>query len=604
MICFISHKINDISGTQLTDNLILELLQNGNCSDLDFDENDEDFLPVNDDQSSETPPPLTLQSNDQQSELPLDVADEEPGPSRKRKLQDSGKRPKIKVKMPQRARIWKKAPYIDKPHDYDHSTPAPELRSPTEYFSDYFDDDFYENMALCTNLYYLRKTGKVLNTTKQEIKKFVGIHLIMGILSYPRLAMYWRHNIKIEMIVSAMTRDRCMMLRNNLHVVDSDYPKVSDVGNPLWKVQPVINAVRNGCHKLERTPRRYSVDEQMIPFTGKCHMRQLVKNKPRPVGLKNFVVTTSEGLMLDFEIYFGNNPALLHPLGLGPGVVLRLSQSIPPGSCIFFDRFFTTIPLLEELKNRGYHGTGTIMANRIPNRQQLSFKEDKKMSRGEVDQRISDDIVLVKWKDSKAVLVASNCTGGTGIDIVQRYEKKEKHYVDVDAPKIVTSYNAFMGGVDVLDQSMEYYRTFMKTRKWTLKVILHFIDLAVVNSWRLYRNEMLANNTPKSKIQDLLSFRFEMGETLLNTPSRERHESSPEVEPQEQPLVRYRPANDPSVGKRYDGFDHFPIFDDIKAPRTCRLEKCKSRSKLRCRKCDVYLCLNRDKDCFYIYHNK
>lgn len=115
---------------------------------------------------------------------------------------------------------------------------------------------------------------------------------------------------------------------------------------------------------------------------------------------------------------------------------------------------------------------------------------------------------------------------------------------------------------------------------------------------------MLANNTPKSKIQDLLSFRFEMGETLLNTPSRERHESSPEVEPQEQPLVRYRPANDPSVGKRYDGFDHFPIFDDIKAPRTCRLEKCKSRSKLRCRKCDVYLCLNRDKDCFYIYHNK
>lgn len=89
MICFISHKINDISGTQLTDDLVLELLQDGNCSDLDFDENDEDFLPVNDDQSSETPPPLTLQSNDQQIELPLDVADEEPGPSRKRKLQDS-----------------------------------------------------------------------------------------------------------------------------------------------------------------------------------------------------------------------------------------------------------------------------------------------------------------------------------------------------------------------------------------------------------------------------------------------------------------------------------------------------------------------------------
>lgn len=138
------------------------------------------------------------------------------------------------------------------------------------------------------------------------------------------------------MITCAMTRDRLMTLRNNLHVVETDSPPSQDSVNPLWKVQPVINAVKNGCKKILRMPGRYSVDEQIIPFTGKCHLRQLVKNKPRPVGLKNFVVTTSEGLMVDFEIYYGQNPALSHPLGLGPAVVLRLIQSVPRGSCIFF----------------------------------------------------------------------------------------------------------------------------------------------------------------------------------------------------------------------------------------------------------------------------
>ncbi|GBP23682.1 PiggyBac transposable element-derived protein 3 [Eumeta japonica] len=302
---------------------------------------------------------------------------------------------------------------------------------------------------------------------------------------------------------------------------NQDSPPASDSNNPLWKVQPIIDAVREGCTKILRTP-------------------------------------GSDGLMVDFEIYYGNNPVLTHNLGLGPAVVLRLLQSVPPGSCIFFDRYFTTVPLLEELSKLGYHGTGTIMTNRIPDRQNLCFKDDKRMARGDIEQRVSKDIVLVKWKDTKAVLTASNCTGGTEIELVQRYDKKNKCYIDVDAPKIVTTYNSFMGGVDVLDQSIEYYRSFIKTQKWTLKIILHFVDLAMVNAW------------------------FEVAETLLNTPYRDRREASPlHEDPSEPRAGRYRPTTCPSVGKRLDGYEHFPAFDELKAPRTCRYEGCSSRSKIR-----------------------
>lgn len=525
--------------------LVLGILNDGNCSELDFEDDDEGFIPLqleNDEEgevalSSPPRPPVKggrLKSNKGKVSKRKSMSDNmdcEAGPSCSSKVT---KKSKIKIKLPTRKRLWKKIDYVDKTHNFSGHPQPNKVRSPLEYYNDYFNNGFYERMALCTNLYYLRKTGRLLNTSKPEMKKFIGIHLLMGILSYPRIAMYWRRSIKIDIIISAMTRDRLTTLRNSLHVVNSDSPSVSEALNPLWKVQLMIDTVKEGCNKILRTPGRYSIDEQMIPFTGKCYLRQLVKNKPRPVGLKNFVVTTSEGLMVDFEIYYGNNPALSHPLGLGPAVVLRLIQSVPRGSCIFFDRYFTTVPLLEELTNLGYHGTGTIMLNRVPDRQQLKFKDDKKMKRGDIEgcQRVSNDVVLVKWKDSKAVFTASNCTGGTAIDLVKRYNKIEKCYIDVDAPKIVSSYNSFMGGVDVLDQSMEYYRTFMKTRKWTLKVILHFIDLAMVNSWRLYRSDSLAKSVPKNKIQDLLSFRFEVAEALICTPDRDRRDSSPLLETQ------------------------------------------------------------------------
>ncbi len=79
----------------------------------------------------------------------------------------------------------------------------------------------------------------------------------------------------------------------------------------------------------------------MIPFSGRCDIRQYVPNKPRPIGLKNFVITTSYGQMIDFEVYQGSRtPLPRRDLGLGPAVVMRLAESVPRGSHIFIDHFF------------------------------------------------------------------------------------------------------------------------------------------------------------------------------------------------------------------------------------------------------------------------
>lgn len=189
---------------------------------------------------------------------------------------------------PSRRRLWKSIPFDQKEHNFPPREQQT-IRTPLEYFEDYFDDAFYEKAAYCTNNDYLRQTGWVLHTNPVEMKKFIGVHFIMGCITYPRLHMYWRQEMRLALVADIIPRDRLKLLRTNFHVVEEDIAPVGNK-NSLWKVQPVLNQVKNACEKIERLPGYYSIDEQMIPFCGLCPkgLRQVIKSKPRPIGSQWF----------------------------------------------------------------------------------------------------------------------------------------------------------------------------------------------------------------------------------------------------------------------------------------------------------------------------
>lgn len=67
---------------------------------------------------------------------------------------------------------------------------------------------------MCTINYYMRQTGRILNTNYNELKKLIGIHLIMGVIPYPRLFIYWRDGMRMDMVASVMARERFKVLRS------------------------------------------------------------------------------------------------------------------------------------------------------------------------------------------------------------------------------------------------------------------------------------------------------------------------------------------------------------------------------------------------------
>lgn len=91
------------------------------------------------------------------------------------------------------------------------------------------------------------------------------------------------------------------------------------------------------------------------------------------------------------------------------------------------------------------------------------------MGRGtsyEIKSKKTNDFSLgiLKWYDNKPVNIASNFITSGEVEIIKRWDKKNKLYVEIERPEIITLYNKSMGGVDKIDQLISTYRTFIKSK--------------------------------------------------------------------------------------------------------------------------------------------
>ena len=151
--------------------------------------------------------------------------------------------------------------------------------------------------------------------------------------------------------------------------------------------------------------------------------------------------------------------------------------------------------------------------------------------------------------------------------------------------------------MDRCDQLMSFYRNKLKSTKWYRRVFYHFMDLTMINSYIL-RKEMLGNiKLFQFKLNVALSLMY--GENFENPMSRSALvlRSNIHIAENGDPVGSAKPVD----AVRLDGSNHFP--ENVAAvPRMCKVKDCKKRSVFWCTKCKVYLCLNKDRNCFLNYH--
>lgn len=482
------------------------------------------------------------------------------------------------------------------------------LATPYEYFARYVPKSVFADLAEKTNVYSVLQEGKSVHTNEEEIRKLISLHLAMGVLRYPRLRLYWKPSLKTELFSTvSMSRNRFEKLRNCLHIADvnGDHSSI----DRLWKVRPLLDIFRQRCLDLS-LEEHLCIDEQIIPFKGKLDIKQYIKGKPNPWGVKVFMLCGASGIIYDYLIYQGSTteviPADKKDFGVTGAFVLHLARRIPDGvgHKLFFDNYFTSLPVLRALREKTIYAAGTIRSNRTEKCPLKPEGQMKKEGRGSSDSMVSSDekIIITRWMDNRAVNLASNFLGIDDEDEVPRWSKTDGAYINVKRPAVVREYNRSMGGVDKTDFLISLYRTSIRSRKWTLRVITHFMNLAVTNSWLEYKRDAEIQGQTKKESMDLLEFTLSIVESLAKADATElaRKRGRPSSSPL-QPLKRQNcTAKRPVHDIRYDQVGHWPLMAEDQ--QRCKLEECKGKPKTKCEKCKVHLCISSMKNCFKAFH--
>ena len=278
---------------------------------------------------------------------------------------------------------------------------------------------------------------------------------------------------------------RALHFNNNANYIPPGQPGY----DKLFKVRPLIERL-NPVWKAQWKPGwAVAVDEMMVPFKGRTHLRQYMPAKIVKWGFKLWALCCSQsGFCLQFDPYAGKRPGEASVVGLGSKVVERLAAHTAQGSCVFADNFFTSPLLLKSLKDKGILYVGTARTNRKEFPKEVMIKPTKHTQRGDIRMATCSKtgVSAVCWLDNKPVAVMGSVFSPTATHTCRRRGRDAQGRnspVVLPQPEMIKMYNANMGGVDQMDQLRAVYpfERVLRSALWYKKLYMGIFGIALNN---------------------------------------------------------------------------------------------------------------------------
>jgi len=361
-----------------------------------------------------------------------------------------------------------------------------------------FDEEFFEFIVRETNNYaeseFLRvgaaersRISQWKPTDRDEIITFISLVIHTGTIKLNRLNDYWKkhHLFNFTCFSNYMSRDRFLLLLRCFHFAQNPTDHSENIPTDrLFKIRPLINYFNIKMNNIYYPNKELSLDESMVLWRGRLIFRQYIQNKRHKYGVKLYMLTEPNGLIIKFAVYTG----ILDDLG-GKGhaanVVLHLmSEKLNNGHSIYMDNFYNSIDLAEQLLQKKTYCTGTLRSNRkrIPEAVVKS-----KLKPGETKAMYSNGVLVGKWKDKRDVMYISTEFKN---NLILAKNKKGQEKLK---PEPIANYNKFMSGIDRQDQMNSYYPFLRKTIRWYKKIGIHVIQMLLLNSYNLYNQSQVGS---------------------------------------------------------------------------------------------------------------
>lgn len=356
------------------------------------------------------------------------------------------------------------------------------------------------------------------NCTADEVRKLVGIILLMGLDKKPELSSYWSSDPVFHCAFLAqpcsLSRDRFKQMLSCLRFYDCADALAA---GPLAKMQPFLKQVKELCNNIFVPRQQLSIDETLVLYKGRVLFKQYIPTKKNKYGIKMYCLCEADTTYLwNFVIHTTNEANQQFGEGLGCQD-LSISERVVAELCrpllylghhLFMDSWFTSQRLATWLLQRGTLLTGTVRKNRgIP-----AVLQAVPLHPTSAAFARSGDILACKFVDrrqsgTKTVFLLDTAGKAECRDI-QRTRRGGGVQV-VAKPASVLAYTASMGGVDQMDAALHPYLANRKSLRWFHKLGFHLLLMLVRNAWIVYQQSggsktflLFLRQAIKSLVQD------------------------------------------------------------------------------------------------------
>ncbi|KAM3872215.1 piggyBac transposable element-derived protein 4-like [Diretmus argenteus] len=295
-----------------------------------------------------------------------------------------------------------------------------------------------------------------------ELKRFLGLLFLTGLIRKPSLEEYWSINTALETpyFRATMPRNRFQLIWRFLHFSDN---RDVDAADRLHKVRPVLDLLLANFREMFQPSQNISVDEGMMAWRGRLRFRVYNPAKPTKYGIKSYILCDSaNGYCYAMKPYCGEHSSLYD-------TVRFLVDGLEGfGYRLWMDNFYNSEAMCRLLLSLKIHSAGTLRVNRgePPSIRGVS---NAKLAVGDRLACHNDVAMVLAWRDKRIVRMISTFHQDEMKTVAVR-EKGQSVRIPQLKPACIVEYNQFMNGVDRLDQKIAYYPFMRKTAKWSSKL--------------------------------------------------------------------------------------------------------------------------------------
>ncbi|KAF7651931.1 hypothetical protein LDENG_00103410 [Lucifuga dentata] len=277
----------------------------------------------------------------------------------------------------------------------------------SELFKSFFDDNIVRIICDNTNKQAKKNIGKGKKFKWSDISPvdFCKFAEING--DSKAVTQYWRQKSFFSVFLfpaSVMSTNAFQVISWNLHMSDpqedagNDQKKGTPEYDPLHRLRPLYDRLRNTCKAFYHPHQKVSIDERMVATKAKTEMRQYIKNKPTKWSIKLFVLADSCSVYTsDFTVYAGRSQFTAgHRLSYDSK---RLS--------LYCDNFYTSPKLFKDLLSLKVHACGTYRDTRRETPTTKINAITRKSCRRTIRWIRNGPLLFTKWMDIREVTVCS-----------------------------------------------------------------------------------------------------------------------------------------------------------------------------------------------------